>query len=84
MDKKKWIRTGRAAVGEATTVFYDLADTGYSVESRKKLIPHMNGRPGGWWHTSYFAMKGKSELKEFHSLRDAKEYVEGLYENNKD
>ncbi len=82
MDKK-WIRTGRAAVGEATTVFYDLSETDYSVESRKRLIQHTQ-RPGGWWYTSYFAMRGKEELKEFHSLKDAKEYVEGLYENNKD
>lgn len=71
----KWIKTGKTETAEGTTITYELdGNTGYSIESRKRHIPHANGL-GTWDHTSYFVLKDGQELIEKFSLRDAKEYA---------
>jgi hypothetical protein len=71
----KWIKTGRTENAEGTTITYELAgNTSYSIESRKRHIPHAN-RSGTWDHTSYFVLKDGQELIEKYSLKDAKEYA---------
>lgn len=72
----KWFRTGRKVSAEGTTILYTSAATDYQIQSRKRHIPHANGRPGTWDHTSYFVLQNGKELVEKHSLADAKEYVE--------
>ena len=73
----KWIKTGRTvkATGESTT-YYESQDGCFRIESRKKAIPHANGKPGCWMHTSYFLIRADGTEKEFFSLKDAKEAAE--------
>lgn len=71
----KWVKAGKTINTKGTTIIYELENTGYSIESRKRHIPHANGRSGTWDHTSYFVLKSGKELIEKYSLRDAKEYV---------
>ncbi len=74
----KWIKTGTKIVaGQGTTIIYQLLGTPYTVESRKRPIPHAN-RSGSWDHTSYFVLKDGTELIEKHTLRAAREYAEAL------
>ena len=74
----KWVKTGtKIVVGKGTTITYQLLGTPYTVESRKRPIPHAN-RSGSWDHTSYFVLKGGVELIEKHTLRAAREYAEAL------
>ena len=75
----KWAKIGKlvsAALG--TTITYRLEGTPYTVESRKRPIPHAN-RSGTWDHTSYFVRKDGVDVAEKHTLRAAKEYAEALY-----
>lgn len=72
-----WIRAGRTVSAEGTTVTYQAAGTAFTVESRKRHIPHA-GRSGTWDHTSYFVLHDGEELIERYSLKDAKEYAEKL------
>ena len=75
----KWVKTGKqvsAALG--TTLTYRLEGTPYTVESRKRPIPHAN-RAGTWSFTSYFVLKDGVEVAEKHTLGHAKEYAEALY-----
>lgn len=75
----KWIRTGKTINAEGTTITYELAgNTGYTIESRKRHIPHAGGKPGTWDHTSYFVLIEGQELVEKFSLQDAKDYVMAL------
>ena len=72
----KWIMTGKKAiVGQGTTITYRLEGTPYTVESRKRAIPHAN-RSGTWDHTSYFVLKDGQEVAEKMTLGKAKEYAE--------
>ena len=74
----KWAKTGKqvsAALG--TTITYRLEGTPYTVESRKRPIPHAN-RAGTWSFTSYFVLKDGVEVAEKHTLGHAKEYAEAL------
>jgi len=71
----KWLKAGKTVDAEGTTIIYELENTGYSIESRKRHIPHTNGRSGTWDHTSYFVLKNGQELIEKYSLKDAKEYA---------
>ena len=72
----KWVKVGKTINSEGTTIAYVLdGNTGYSIESRKRHIPHANGRSGTWDHTSYFVLKDGQELIEKFSLKDAKEYA---------
>ena len=74
----KWTKEGRTVSANGTTIIYRAVGTQYTVQSRKRLIPHANGKSGGWWHTSYFVLRDGRELIEKYSLRDAKEYAENL------
>lgn len=75
----KWIKTCRTvSVSQGTTITYRLEGTPYTVESRKRPIPHAN-RVGTWDHTSYFVLKDGAEITEKHSLSRAKELAVELY-----
>lgn len=76
--RMKWIKTGKEINHEGTTITYEAKDAPITIESRKRHIPHAGGRPGTWDYTSYFVIKDGTELIEKHSLKDAKEYAEGL------
>lgn len=71
----KWIKMGKTVTSEGSTNIYAYGDTGYTVESRKRHIPHANGRSGTWDHTSYFVVKDGADVKEFQTLKEAQEYV---------
>lgn len=73
----RWIKTGREVNAEGTTITYFGKGTDFAIESRKRHIPHAN-RSGTWDHTSYFVLKNGNELIEKFSLKDAKEFAEGL------
>lgn len=72
----KWVKTGRRVANEGTTTTYSAPGTPYTIESRKRHIPHAGGRPGTWDHTSFFVLRNGEELKEKYSLKDAKEYAD--------
>jgi hypothetical protein len=74
-----WKKTGKIVSAEGTTVEYRPAKAriNISVESRKRHIPHANGS-GTWDHTSYFVILDGADVKEKWTLKDAKEYAEGL------
>ena len=77
----KWIKTGKKMiVGKGTTITYRLEGTPYTIESRKRPIPHAN-RAGSWSFTSYFVLRDGVEVVEKHTLKAAKEYAEALYAN---
>ena len=78
MAKLIWKRTGRRVSFKGTDTIYHATGTGYEIESRKRHIPHANGRSGTWDHTTYFVLKDGKELAEKYSLADAKDYVESL------
>lgn len=71
----RWLKAGKTVNAEGTTIIYELENTGYTIESRKRHIPHANGRSGTWDYTSYFVLKNGQELIEKYSLKDAKEYA---------
>ena len=81
----KWVRTERRVSKKGTDNVYEprTPGTGFQIESRKRHIPHANGRPGTWDHTSYFVLQYGKELVEKQSLTDAKEYVEECYGSGK-
>ena len=74
----KWVKMGKTVSPEGTTVIYEATDHPFTIESRKRHIPHSNGRSGTWDHTSYFVLFLGKEVAEKYSLKDAKEYVEEL------
>ena len=75
----KWIKINKMVKGTGeTTITYRLEGTPYTVESRRRQIPHAN-RQGTWGFTSYFVLKDGVEVKKQHSLGFAKEYAEVLY-----
>lgn len=71
----KWVRTSRRIDTDGTTITYECPESIYTIESRKRHIPHAGGYPGTWDHTSYFVMKDGNEIIEKFSLRDAKAYI---------
>ena len=74
----KWIKIEKKVTGSgATTITYRLDGTPYTVESRKRPIPHAN-RAGTWSFTSYYVLKDGVEVAEKHTLGYAKEYAEML------
>ncbi len=73
----KWTKGGKLIRQDMTINIYYYGETGYTVESRKKQIPHAN-RSGTWEHTTYFVVKDGKDIKEFQTLKDAKDYVEDL------
>lgn len=85
MSKLKWEKIGKSVNEEGTTITYQAAGTGLTIESRKRHIPHANGT-GTWDHTSFFVLVDGKEVKEKWSLKYAKDFAEKLYkekgENN--
>lgn len=81
MNEVKWVKIGKAIDDQGTTITYQAEGTNLTVESRKRNIPHANGR-GTWEHTSYFVLEDGKEIKEKHSLAAAKEYAEELIRKN--
>lgn len=71
-----WIKTGKAVSNEGTTITYSLSGTDYTIESRKRHIPHAGGRSGTWDHTTYFVLDDVEEVIEKYSLADAKAFAE--------
>lgn len=71
----KWTKGGKLIRQDMTINIYYYGETGYTVESRKKQIPHANGRAGTWEHTTYFVVKDGEDVKEFWTLKDAQVYV---------
>lgn len=70
-----WAKTGRTISQDGTTVTYtDLRETGLTIESRKRHIPHANGS-GTWDHTSYWVLRDGEDLKECYTLTAAKEWA---------
>jgi len=78
MAKLIWKRTGRRVSAEGTDTIYTAIGTNFTIESRKRHIPHANGRSGTWDHTTYFVLRDGYEMVEKYSLADAKEYAEAL------
>lgn len=72
-----WIKAGKVVNADGTTITYYGLNTDLAIESRKRHIPHAGGRSGTWDHTTYFLMDCGREVKEFWSLKDAKEFAEG-------
>ena len=85
MDKEdrrmNWIRAGKTVSESGTTNIYAAAGTGWTIESRKRHIPHAGGRSGTWDCTTYFVLRDGIELAEKWSLRDAKEFAEELQQS---
>ena len=70
-----WAKTGCVISQDGTTITYtDLRETGLTIESRKRHIPHANGS-GTWDHTSYWILRDGEELKECYTLKAAKEWA---------
>lgn len=78
MGKFDWKKSGKIIRHDATVICYECADVPYIIESRKKQISHANGYPGTWEHTSYFVVRDGEDVREFQTLKDAKDYVEDL------
>lgn len=75
----KWKKISKTINSEGVTILYEAAGTAFAVESRKRHIPHTNGK-GHWDHTTYFVLKNGQEVTERNHLSEAKEYVEKLLE----
>lgn len=71
-----WAKTGRTVGPEGTTIIYtDLRETGLTIESRKRHIPHANGS-GTWDHTSYWVLRDGEELAEHWTLSGVKVWAD--------
>lgn len=73
-NKDRWEKTQKTVGVKGTTIRYERDGCPYSIESRKRHIPHANGI-GTWDYTSYFILKDGKDIVEKRSLKDAKEYV---------
>ena len=73
----KWVKMGKTVSPEGTTIEYEAVDHPFTIESRKRHIPHANG-VGTWDHTTYWVKLDGKDIIEKHSLADAKEYAEQL------
>lgn len=73
----KWMNMGKEikASGERTTFYCDKSGR-FTIESRKRLVPHANG-VGGWMFTSYWLIdNNEGTEKQYYRLADAKEAAE--------
>ena len=71
-----WTKGGKIETPEGRIISYYGLGTRLTIESRKRAIPHANGI-GTWDYTSYVLLSGFGHVvKEFNSLKDAKEYAE--------
>ena len=75
----KWKKTGKIVSGEGTTITYS-SGTAYTIESRKRHIPHAGGRSGTWDHTTYHILRDGVEVGKQYSLSDAKYLAENMIE----
>lgn len=73
----RWERTGREvkANGESTTTYISHDPEGWTIESRRRMIPHANGI-GSWAHTEYFLIRPDGTETEHWTLSKAKEAAE--------
>lgn len=78
MGKFAWKKSGKIIRHDVTAIVYECDAVPYTIESRKKQIPHTNGYPGTWEHTTYFVVEDGEDVREFQTLKDAKDYVEDL------
>ena len=78
MGKFIWKKSGKIIRHDVTAICYECDDVPYTIESRKKQIPHSNGCPGTWEYTSYFVVRDGEDVRELQTLKDAKDYVEDL------
>lgn len=71
-----WAKTGRTVSQDGTTIIYtDMWETGLTIESRKRHIPHANGS-GTWDHTSYWVLRDGEELIELQTLTAARDWAD--------
>lgn len=75
MTNGKWEKIKKTVNKKGTTIFYSRVGCPYSIESRKRHIPHANGI-GAWEHTSYFVVRDGKDVTEKRTLKDAKDFVE--------
>ena len=80
----KWERTGKTVGREGTTIEYRPIGANniaiacrFSIESRKRHVPHANGS-GTWDHTTYWVLIDGKDIRERYSLSDAKQSAEDL------
>lgn len=74
----EWKKTGKTVSDEETTITYS-SGTAYTIESRKRHIPHANGI-GTWDHTTYHILRDGVEVGKQYSLADAKYLAENMIE----
>lgn len=74
----EWKKTGKIVTDEGTTITYS-SGTAYTIESRKRHIPHANGI-GTWDHTTYHILRDGVEVGKQYSLSDAKYLAENMIE----
>lgn len=72
-----WEKLSKSVRNDGTTITYGAKDSPFIIQSRKRHIPHANGRSGTWDHTTYVVMCRGFDVKTFYALKDAKEWVEG-------
>ena len=84
MDVIKWIKMGKTVNKDGSTITYAYGNTGFTVESRKRHIPHANGYAGTWDHTSYFVLEDGKDLSEKSTLKDAQRAVEEIIKFRED
>ena len=75
----EWKKTGKIVSDEGTTITYS-SGTAYTIESRKRHIPHAGGRSGTWDHTTYHILRDGVEVGKQYSLSDAKYLAENMIE----
>ena len=74
----EWKKIGKIVTDEGTTITYS-SGTAYTIESRKRHIPHANGI-GTWDHTTYHILRDGVEVGKQYSLSDAKYLAENMIE----
>lgn len=75
----EWKKTGKIVSDEGTTITYS-SGTAYTIESRKRHIPHAGGRSGTWDLTTYHILRDGVEVGKQYSLSDAKYLAENMIE----
>ena len=82
---RKWAKISKSVNKEGTTIRYCTPGCPVIIESRRRHIPHANGRPGTWDYTSYFVVNPVTNLEhELHSLTDAKDFAEQYIEAHRE
>ena len=71
-----WKKIDKSVREDGTTITYKAEGTPFLIQSQKRHIPHAS-RPGTWAHTTYVVLCKGYHVKEFQTLKEAKEWVEG-------